>query len=185
MAIFKRMGSLAGTRLSLSTASVSRRALTYFTSLLYLFTLITRRNTYLTNPQPINIHDLTLAVDCNLPTTQHSPAGRPCSIKHNTVGSRQRYIAPAQASLNTEVLPPERGTGSQASMLCGEYGHNRWSCMCDQSHKMSNRVIFGRPLYLAWRSETLPPTPRRPPKHLSPLCPLFCLVLEVLISNST
>lgn len=93
-----------------------------------LFTLTAWRSTYLTNLQPINIEDLTHAVDCNPPTTKRAPAGRP-RTKRLTAGSRQRSVAKAQAALNGETPPQDRGSGSQACRLCGVYGHNRRSCM--------------------------------------------------------
>lgn len=95
------------------------------------FTLTTWRDTYLTNLQPINIEDLILSTDCNPPTKRRAPAGRPRTVRL-TAGSRQKRVIQAQAALNGEAAPEERGAGSQACRLCGAYGHNRRSCKQDQ-----------------------------------------------------
>lgn len=83
--------------------------------------------TYRTNMRPVNIEDLALAADCNPPTKRRALAGRPRTLRL-TAGSRQKRIAQAQASLNDEPAPVERGFGSQACRLCGGYGHNRRTC---------------------------------------------------------
>ena len=95
----------------------------------YFFTLLAWKNTYAQNISPVSLLNLPHQADISLapPTTEKRYKGRP-KIKRGTIGE-QRKIAQGQARLHGTQLPPNNGPQSQACGHCGEYGHNRVSCL--------------------------------------------------------
>ena len=93
------------------------------------FTILAWKETYATNLAPISLTDLTDHQDESIsaPSKERKGQGRP-KVKRFISGEK-RKVRKAQAQLNGEVVALEHGQGSQACTKCGEYGHNRRSCL--------------------------------------------------------
>ena len=101
--------------------------------------ITTWKNTYSQNIQPISLakvneiqaeHHFNPRPSCHPPLKLRSAQGRPRN--HRLVrGAQRKQTARAQAAINLEAAPPERGRGSQQCSRCVQWGHNRKTCTQD------------------------------------------------------
>ena len=97
----------------------------------YYFTALAWDRTYADPLGSISLSDIKAKPFENqgvvAPRAECKAMGLP-KIKRMVAGESRRRVAKVQVEFNGTEIAPNCGLGRKASMLCGEYGHNRKSC---------------------------------------------------------